>query len=96
MKYAGYLKIFVYIKYTLFPTPDAPGASAPPEVVSIRHESAILTWSDPKDTGGSPITGKTFLYYSYLFIYCSYLAVLSYLKTFTSNIAYRILRGIQR
>uniref|UniRef100_A0A3B5QAJ7 Fibronectin type-III domain-containing protein n=1 Tax=Xiphophorus maculatus TaxID=8083 RepID=A0A3B5QAJ7_XIPMA len=31
-------------------------APAPPEILSIRHESAILTWADPKDSGGSPIT----------------------------------------
>ena len=38
--------------------PDVPEAPAPPEIVSIRHESAILTWADPRDTGGSPITGN--------------------------------------
>ena len=37
---------------------DVPEAPAPPEIVSIRHESATLNWNDPKDSGGSPITGN--------------------------------------
>lgn len=52
-----YIKKYFFTIFILFSTPDAPGAPAPPEVVTIRHESAILTWSDPRDTGGSPITG---------------------------------------
>lgn len=40
---------------------DAPEAPDPPQVLTIRHESAIVSWSDPKDTGGSPITGLFFL-----------------------------------
>uniref|UniRef100_A0A4W5MQI4 Fibronectin type-III domain-containing protein n=1 Tax=Hucho hucho TaxID=62062 RepID=A0A4W5MQI4_9TELE len=38
-------------------SPDVPDAPAPPEIVSIRHESAILNWTEPKENGGSPITG---------------------------------------
>ncbi|KAI4789000.1 hypothetical protein KUCAC02_035502 [Chaenocephalus aceratus] len=34
-----------------------PEAPAPPVIAEIRHEMAMLTWMDPKETGGSPITG---------------------------------------
>ncbi|TNN69582.1 Titin [Liparis tanakae] len=49
-----YLRSDAIIAQHPFNVPEAP---APPEIMSIRHESAILTWDDPKDTGGSPITG---------------------------------------
>ncbi|KAK1902396.1 Titin, partial [Dissostichus eleginoides] len=36
---------------------NVPEAPAPPVIAEIRHEMAMLTWMDPKETGGSPITG---------------------------------------
>lgn len=50
-----------YVKFFFSFSKDAPEAPAPPQVLTIRHESAIVSWSDPKDTGGSPITGFFFL-----------------------------------
>lgn len=48
-----YKILLIYVSFLK----DAPEAPNPPQVLAIRHESAIVSWSDPKDTGGSPITG---------------------------------------
>ncbi len=40
-----------------FQCPGKPTPPGCPEVVSVTHNSATLSWSPPRNDGGSPITG---------------------------------------
>lgn len=70
-----YYYFFFFYDVTIFFcffSKDAPDAPDAPQVLAIHHEYAIVSWTDPKDTGGSAITGYfSFQQFINLFIVCA-------------------------